>query len=128
MWHLTYQCNEAKRLKSYSARLKHFDMNNLQDRRLYLDHMFLYKLINGYIDSPDLLHKIKINAQNRLPRSRTYVPFCQTSSKSNLGLFTTINRLGKQYNVLVKKNNNIDIFSDKYPTFRRHILSSFITH
>jgi hypothetical protein len=124
MWHLSYQTYKAKQLPSYEERLAYFGLNSLTDRRILLDHMLLYKIVNGNIDCPSLLSSVSLNVPPKMPRASRYVPFTIKGSKTNLGHHATMNRLQRQYNKLYKLSD-IDIFSDRPFKFRRLIQQSF---
>ena len=108
LWHLSYHCNMVKKLTSYSSRLKHFKLISLDNRRIILDHLFLYKIINAYIDCPRLLGQININVPYKLARMSRYRLLCAKSFKTNLGHFSTINRMQVQYSRL-SRSPDVDI-------------------
>lgn len=111
LWHLTFSLNLAKKLHHYEDRLRYFNMNTLKDRRSMLDSVFLYKLTNNIFDCPDLLSRVNLNVPTKLPRKSRYNLFVTKSSKSNLGLFSPLNRMFSQYNSL-SKSTNFDIYAD----------------
>jgi hypothetical protein len=123
LWHISYQGHKAKELPSYENRLVHFKINSLQERRLLLDHMLLYKIINGAVDCPSLLKSINIKVPLKLPRASRYSPFLVRGSKTNLGHHAAMNRIQRQYNAL--NSDSIDIFSNKPQKFKRNIVASF---
>jgi len=58
----------ALNLPSYEARLKLISLPTLKSRRACANVCFLFKLINGVIDSPSLLGRIEFNVPNRPQR------------------------------------------------------------
>jgi hypothetical protein len=124
LWHLSYQNNKAKQLPSYKDRLNYFRLSSLRERRLLLDQTFLYKIINGAVECPELLRLINLNVPHKLPRRVRYIPFSETGSKSNLGHHATMNRLQRQHNQL-HKDCDIDIFCDTLGRFKRKIINAF---
>lgn len=54
LFQLTYANNLCKVLNSYEKRLSHFNMSTLDARRRGADILFLYKLLNNKIDSPNI--------------------------------------------------------------------------
>lgn len=126
LWHLSYQCNKAKKLPTYQSRLEYFKLHSLINRRHLLDQVLLYKLVNGNLDCPGLVERITVNVPLKLPRASRYTPFTIKTSKTNLGRNATVNRLLSQYNKLAKVCDiDIDIFSDSLPKFKRKITASF---
>lgn len=120
LWQLSFKCNLAKILPSYEDRLRHFHLKTLYSRRKLLDNMFLYKLINGHIDAPNLLCKTNINVPSRLPRLNKYSPFVQKIARTNLGQFSPLNRIFKTYNVA----HNLKAFDDTRDCDERDIRKS----
>lgn len=121
LWHLAFQHFMAKKLPSYKQRLAHFKLQNLESRRDVTDLKFLHKLVNGQLDCPLLVSKVKFNIPRKLPRFSRYVLFATKPFKSNLGHFSSVNRMQNMYNKS-SKGNNIDIFS-KLGTFVKSITS-----
>lgn len=97
LWHLSYHCNMARILTSYSSRLKHFKLMSLENRRVILDHLFLYKIINTHIDCPRLLSQVNLNVPYKLARKSKYRLLRAKGFKTNLGHFSTINRMQVQF-------------------------------
>ncbi|XP_045455269.1 uncharacterized protein LOC123664948 [Melitaea cinxia] len=108
-------------LRDYRSRLEHFKMTSLEDRRRMHDLVFLYKLINGVLDCPQLLNKLDIYVPTRIPRHGKYKPFAVKRSYTNLGSNSPINRLVREYNKLATSTLEIDIFSDKLTKFKKVI-------
>lgn len=120
MYHLSYKYNLCKKLKSYNDRLNYFKLTSLKNRRKILNLSFLYKLINGNLNCPQLLNKINITITHSLPRLSRYSLFKPKRSKTNLGLYSPINRLQNDYNSICK-NKDIDIFYLSLPTFKNKL-------
>ena len=57
----------------------------LENRRIYLDVVFLYKILKGLVDSPQLLGQIGFHVPGRSTRSRNLfaIDFCGTNYISN---------------------------------------------
>lgn len=104
LWHLSFQCGKAKQLPSYNSRLCHFKLLSLDNRRQMLDHLFLHKVVNSYLDCSDLLKHVNYNVPYRLARLSRYLPFKAKSSKTNLGHFSAINRMQSQFNRLSRSS------------------------
>lgn len=140
LYHLSYNSNLAKTLPSYEDRLQHFHMKSLFHRRKLLDIMFLYKLINGYIDASYILSQIHMSVPRKLPRSAKMLrPFATTLAHSNLGHFAPLNRLLRSYNDIYKiitanetrrdlnecrNQPSFDIFSNSLLLFKKLINDS----
>lgn len=121
LWHLTYSVNLGKVLLSYEDRLKYFKILSLTDRRRMLDLVFLYKLANGILDTPELLSSLCFSTPSRLSRPSRYQLLKTSMCKSNLGQNAPLNRLIREFNKYAK-SNDIDLFTDSIGKFRRSIL------
>lgn len=108
LWHLSYHCNVGRNISNYGSRLKHFKLLSLENRRMILDHLFLYKIINNHIDCPRLLNQININVPYKLARKSRYRLFSAKNFKTNLGHFSTVNRMQVQFSRL-SSSRNVDI-------------------
>ncbi|CAH2097315.1 unnamed protein product [Euphydryas editha] len=113
--HLSYNYNMTGTLLSYSDRLIHFNMKSLRHRRELFDIMFLYKLVNGNLDTPNILSKINFTVP-KIPQRLRKPPFKINSAKSNLGKFSPLNRSLRSYNMVhnlaTDSNRIVDIFSN----------------
>ncbi|XP_045510151.1 uncharacterized protein LOC123705431 [Colias croceus] len=124
LWHLAYSCNVAKKIRSYSERLDYFKIRTLYQRRKVLDQVFLHKLVNGSIDCASLVSQLNFKVPVRLPRNSNNMPFHTKFHNSNLGHYSGISRLTKEYNNIVSGNNKtIDIFSNTVHKFKKELLS-----
>lgn len=110
-------------LDNYNSRLKHFNMTSLEERRRSQDLIFLYKIVNGMLDCPQLLRGITFNMPSRLPRSGNYRPFVTSRTYSKLGRNSPLNRLLRQYNTLISSDHRIDIFGDTIIQFKKYLTS-----
>lgn len=95
---IRYMCFKAQIIRddfTYAELLLTFDLNSLEERREMIDVVTLCKILNGSIDSSDLLSKISFSANNRT-RMREFfsVPFHST----NLGKMNGTTRLMKVTN------------------------------
>lgn len=98
---------------SHSSFNRHI-LASLEKRRLYLDQIFLYKLLNNHIDSSTLLAKVKLRTPCRIPSrhlSTFHVSFCRSKYARN----TFFRRACRDYN---KKFMSLDIFSSSLPRYR----------
>uniref|UniRef100_S4PP18 SH3 domain-binding protein 5-like protein n=1 Tax=Pararge aegeria TaxID=116150 RepID=S4PP18_9NEOP len=66
----TYSCYRSE----YQAKLKHFQMLSLVDRRCITDMTILQKLVNGNLEAPELLHTLSLSAM-KTPRFATCKTF-----------------------------------------------------
>lgn len=113
---LSYRFKVPRTVLTYKDRLRYFNLQELSARRSHLDLIFLYKLINGVIDCPSLLERLKYNVPTRIPRkpcSLFYVKRCRT----NLGSNTPMVRVSRLYNKLTINNLHLDVHHDSYSTF-----------
>lgn len=117
---LAYRHN-TRSLKNYSDRLAHFNMTSLENRRRILDLSFLYKIVNGVLDCPQVLKEINFNVPSKKPRPGKYKPFFMRRTYSKLGRNSPLNRLCEQYNTLISTNHTIDIFGDTLTQFKNYL-------
>lgn len=89
---------------------------SLEARREHCDQLLLYKIINGYVDSPYLLDKVSLKCPrpNLRARDTFAVPACRTNYACN----RFIPRALKSYN---SKYCHIDVFGLKPAKFK-HLL------
>lgn len=113
--HLAYTSGVARQLSSYEERLKHFRLLTLDQRRDFIDLVFLFKILNNKITSPKLLEHIKFNVPRRYPRS-LIKPFAIPVRRTVLGQHSPICRICRLYN---EKCAGVDIHSLTLPAFRR---------
>lgn len=95
----------------------------LVERRVYIDQMFLYKLLNNYIDSPNLLQKVIFKLPRRIPTrypQTFHISFCG----SNFAKHTFFRRACHDYNV---KFSNLDIFSLSFGKYSSILRSSIFS-
>ena len=89
-----------------------------------LDHLFLYKFINGLIDCPDLQQQINYSVPFKRVRFSRYLPFISKGFKTNLGHFCVVNRIQTQFNRL-SRSANLDIdMSYSLPKFKHTLVAS----
>lgn len=120
IYHLTYANNRCRSLTSYDSRLQHYNMFPLDHRRKTADIVFLHKIINGIIDSPDILHKIQLSVPrvgSRLNNRKTFLlPSCRTNYSQHSSLY----RLCSYYNGIC---NDLDIFNASAKTIKNFMYS-----
>lgn len=116
LYHLAFGDGRARYLSSYEARLKHYGIMSLTNRRKLLDLTFLHGLLRNRINCPQLLSRVEITVPNRLPRSNVYKLFRQRPCKSNLGSNSPLFRMKQIYNALPKRE--FDIFHDALRSFK----------
>lgn len=107
LYHLSYSQNLCKSLRSYSARLNHFRMESLKTRRVRADLIFVFKLMHGIIDCPELLQRISLNVPKVSARVIRDAPFTLPICRTNVGDHAPINRIMALYNTL---KHSIDIY------------------
>lgn len=105
----------------YNTRLKRFQLNSLSSRRKLIDMIFLHKVANGTIDNPDLLSQLSLTVPSRLRRIPPPL-FTYQIFKTNLGNFSLLPRLVKEYNKLITKDKSIDVFFDNLRAYKQKIL------
>jgi len=90
---LSNKCN-IQRLPhtSYEPLLSYLNMNTLQVRRVKHDICFIYKLLNGYVNCPDLLSDVSFLVPGHTTRQTYtfYVPFQRTLYGKNAPLIRSM--------------------------------------
>lgn len=114
--------NRSNKRVPYSDRLKVFDLMKLSDRRTLQDMLFLYKLLNNFLDNSVLLSCFSFDVPSRLPRYPISI-LTHRTYKTNLGHHSLIPRLCRLLQYFTKKDISIDIFYDKLPVFKSKIVS-----
>jgi len=91
---------------SHERLLERFSLKTLDERRKSADIQFLFKLINGSIDSPEILQLLDI----QVPRSSARNPqtFYLTRPRTNINKFSPLRRACNLYNTV---QNQCDVFS-----------------
>jgi hypothetical protein len=103
----------------YDYLLYFLNIHSLQERRILADLNFLYKLIHGEVDSPDILHSIFF-VPGRVTRQA--LPFYPSSSSTSHFYFSPINRMQRLGNEFT---DVVDVFHSSLPAYRR-ALSAFL--
>ena len=88
--------NDYFALPHYGDRLQLIDMEPLHVRRSRFDGVFMFKLMNGLIDSPYLLSTVSYNASPYDTRNRNVL--LQADHSTNYGYNEAMNRLTRLYN------------------------------
>lgn len=99
----------------YSQLLSEMKLDTLENRRRVFDICFVYKLLNGMINCPELLKLIKINVPSiPLRNNRT---FCVGYHSTNYGQHSPVDRAMNSINEL-----NIDVFTNSIASFKCRII------
>lgn len=115
--HLDFKANHTR--IGYSESCKFHNLDTLYNRRLLLNMMFLYDVINNKIDSPELTSLfVNLNAPNK--RTRHTVLFSCPPSHSNYCYNSLVPRTLRTYNK--KFSDNCDIFYDGKTSFKKVII------
>ena len=103
---------------SYNTRNQLVSLPDLETRRRRAMIFFLYKLLNGVIDSSSLTERIYFRIPQRSTRQRRL--FLEIQHRTNYGSRRIMHRLLKNYN---DHYSNYDLFRYSFETFKKHILS-----
>lgn len=115
---ISFRFGFFRKLQSYQDRLAIFNVRRLNQRRNYIDLIFLHKIIHSYIDSPELLSLINFNT---CYKSRNPNFFALQIFKNNTSFFNPLTRMCRLYNELVKNNKNLDITCTNCSSFKSAI-------
>ena len=98
--------------------LMRFEFNLLGDRRTFASIVFLYKLLNNFLDSSDLLAQVNIHVPGVNTRNNKtfYLPVPHT----NLLIFSPLYNMCNKYNQI---QDSIDIFCCSVSDIRRTVLN-----
>lgn len=99
---------------TYEDSLRRHSVTTLENRRIMFDQIFLFKILNNFIDSPHILEKNCI----RVPRSssRSQKLFVIPAYKS---VYTSNNFFRRSVDVYCKMFDHIDIFCNSLTVYRR---------
>lgn len=111
-----YKLGLVKENDNYATVLRTLGINSLEHRRLEIDLRFLHKLLNGYVDSSDLLNLVHFNVKDRRTRHSELfsIPFHQT----NYGRNEPITRLLRSANIY---QGRINLFDSGSLSFKHQI-------
>ncbi|KAJ8712619.1 hypothetical protein PYW07_005461 [Mythimna separata] len=115
LWHLAFANGISKRKRSYDARLAHFKMVSLEKRRRIADSIFLFKILRGKIDCPQLLSNFMFRAPARFPRA-PITPLYPPPRRTVLGMNSIVPRLCKLLN---SYSDLVDVQFDSFGKFHR---------
>lgn len=118
LYYLAYTDLNAKNFNSYDARLINYKVQTLKYRREAADFLFLYKLLNGYIDAPDLLAKINFYIPRQGSRLQNRKIFSLPDVRSNLGQHSPIYRICSLANC---SRQHLDIFSESVGSLKNKL-------
>lgn len=118
---LCYRQHVGRTNLNYERRLEKYNVQPLNTRRQYLDLVYLYKIVNSIIDSPDLLSNISFNIKFSSRRAKVTKLFALQVYKNNTSYFNPIVRMARQFNDLLKSNFELDIFDRKLSTYVKTI-------
>ena len=107
--------------KDYITHCNYSRIQTLVARRRITDMIFLYKIVNNFIDSP-LIEKLNFHVPSRTTRTR--YTFHATKSRIDISKHACINRLQDTYNTLAQTNIHLDIHFNVLLQFKS-ILSDF---
>lgn len=80
--------------------------------------MFLFKLIHGHIDAPEILERLRLSVPRPGSRLHNRETFALPLSRTNLGLHSPIYRMCSSYNGI---RHSFDIFFGSATSAKRKI-------
>lgn len=120
---LTSFMGKRNELMHYTDRLKFFKLKNLADRRRVADLTFLYKLLNGHIQIPDILALVKFNIPRPSYRCRNYRFLYIKRHRTEMGKHSPLTRMSRLCNQLWL-DCGIDIFEKSLIVFKKRVVES----
>ena len=112
---LLYRDGLSRIILEYSDALNHYNLLPLRVRRDVLDQVFLYRVMNNFIDCGTLRGMVGVcvpRVASRRGAIQLHVAQCRTNSYYN----SFLNRSCRRYN---ERMCGIDMFGDTLPGFRR---------
>ena len=124
--YLCFKTNTLYHTDQYEALCSVFKFPTLEQRRFYLDMMFLHKCATGIYNLPGVLFKLNFNVPGK--QLRTCPTFRPPRSRINISKYSPINRCMSSFNELLLSNPNIDLFSNhtQFKTDIRHSIFSSV--
>ncbi|CAH2094536.1 unnamed protein product [Euphydryas editha] len=121
--HLASSIGNSNRNFSYKRALEGFKLTSLESRRIISDLVFLFKLFNSTIYSPQLLSKLFIRVPARMPRKPIPL-FVPPRRRTVLGSHSPIARITKQYNECAGSSDT-DLCAVSLYKFKNHLFQKY---
>jgi hypothetical protein len=112
---INYRLGVPVREINYKHLRDTYNLQPLSARREVSDMVFLYKLINGQIDAPELLQRIHLHVPNRLTRATQ--TFSTANTTTNYHYNSPLQRLPREANRLV----DVDVFAPSLNVFKKEL-------
>lgn len=108
--------------ESYHDALGRYKLLSLSNRRKMFDIVYLFKILNSLIDSPELLTNVQFSCRARLPvrSSRTLPLFVPPRRKKNYTRNSFFHRSTNMYN---KEFTEIDLFNISQNRLKQMLIS-----
>lgn len=107
---IAHKSRDCPYRSDYSGRLSHFNMLSLEKRRKLLDLTTLYNISNNNYDCSELLGHLNFFVPRPSARDSCRRTFDTARSNTNLGKFSTFNRMMSLYNDIAYDSVNLDLF------------------
>lgn len=104
---------------NYDDLLSEFNLQSLENRRIILQLLTLFKIINGFIDDPQILSILPFNVPNR--NTRTTLTFYYSNPATNYQMNSPVISMCRTYNVM---GGNLDIFSMSFSLFKERLFET----
>ena len=105
-------------LPSYNSRLLLINLLPLAHRRVVARNIFVFRLLTGDIDAPDLVHRLNIHIPSAILRHHRF--FIISTHRSNFGNRSALNGLLREFN----NNYNLIDFHLSVEVIKRRLLGS----
>lgn len=115
---ITYRFNKDMVHLNYLTCITHYKMLTLKERRDMFDCLFVYKVLNGIIDT-DLMGYLYFLIPNYSIRNNCL--FSIQSSHSNANIYSPLNRIQRFFNNNL--SNQVDIFNIRLNVFKTHVIN-----
>jgi hypothetical protein len=107
---------------SYHPLLTYLNLESLEQRRIRLDLYFIFKLLNGHINCPNLISRLSFKVSPAHTRSTNL--FYLKSQTTNYATNTPLLKIMNSVN-----NYNIDpFFSTSFYSYKNHVSTKLTVH
>lgn len=124
--HLAFFSSGISHRATYDLRLKYFKLVTLRNRRLIIDLLFLYKIVNALVDCGDILAEIKFSVPRCYPRQYISRLLFTPLPRTNLLMHSPLFRICSDYNRVSAEIQALDIFGDSLARFKQKLYKYII--
>jgi len=121
--YMNFKFNRHLHYQPYAARLHHYNLLRLSDRRTLSDMLCLFKIVNGVVESHFSVNFLQFYCGGSGCDTRYSALFRPPSFRTNSNRNSPLIRLMRTYNQIFF---DVDLFSQTMASFRRQIIHKFL--